>query len=398
MKTIFAHDHIFYNNKGKFYSTGGLSNSVLNRYVKEFGELNVLSRHKSEDIDEKKYVVSSGQNIEFTEIPNFKSIKSFLTRRKAKRIVENEVLKADMVVARLPSSIGTLAIDAAEKFNKPYIVEVVACPLDAYSNHSFIGRMIAPIMYISMKKRVGNAKYVTYVTKNFLQNRYPTSGVSTSVSDVELVEFDNKVLDRRLEKINNKSNKDYLIIGTIGGIDIHYKGQESVIKAIKLLEKKQQETIYYYQMVGNGNPEYLEKIIRKYKLEDKIKILGNIPHKEIFSWLDNIDIYIQPSKTEGLPRALVEALSRGVPSIGTKVGGIPELLDNDCLVSVNRNNSEEIKLILEEMTKSKMKVLAKENFERSKKYDKNKIEEKRNLFYERFKNETTKLKEDGQKL
>ena len=47
--------------------------------------------------------------------------------------------------------------------------------------------------------------------------------------------------------------------------------------------------------------------------------------------MDQVDIYIQPSLTEGLPRGLLEAMSRGCPAIASRVGGIPELLGNSCL-------------------------------------------------------------------
>jgi len=47
--------------------------------------------------------------------------------------------------------------------------------------------------------------------------------------------------------------------------------------------------------------------------------------------LDDVDIYIQPSRQEGLPRALIEAMSRGCPAVGSTAGGIPELLSPECL-------------------------------------------------------------------
>ena len=43
--------------------------------------------------------------------------------------------------------------------------------------------------------------------------------------------------------------------------------------------------------------------------------------------LDEADLFCTPSRTEGLPRALIEAMARGLPAMGTDVGGIRELLD-----------------------------------------------------------------------
>src|SRR5690606_42058407 len=86
---------------------------------------------------------------------------------------------------------------------------------------------------------------------------------------------------------------------------------------------------FRYEIVGGGDQSYLRKIARKYGVADPVDFLGRITRKEVFQWLDKIDLYIQPSKTEGLPRALIEAMSRGLPCLGTRVGGIPELLTDE---------------------------------------------------------------------
>ena len=91
-----------------------------------------------------------------------------------------------------------------------------------------------------------------------------------------------------------------------------------------------------------------------------------MPHEKIFDYLDNIDIYIQPSKQEGLPRAFIEAMSRGCPSLGSKVGGIPELLNSDCVF--HKGSVHEICELLKTLDTKRMLKEAKTNFEKSKEY------------------------------
>ena len=109
-----------------------------------------------------------------------------------------------------------------------------------------------------------------------------------------------------------------------------------------------------------------------------------MPHVNVFEWLDNIDIYIQPSKTEGMPRALIEAMSRGVPSLGTRVGGITELLESSYIFSNSRYNIDEICDILKKMDNEKLKSQASRNYNQAQKYNKNIIEALRSELYKDF--------------
>jgi glycosyltransferase involved in cell wall biosynthesis len=64
-----------------------------------------------------------------------------------------------------------------------------------------------------------------------------------------------------------------------------------------------------------------------------VQFLGRLPAgKDIFDQFDMADIFVLASRTEGLPRAMVEAMARGLPCIGSNVGGIPELLASEDLV------------------------------------------------------------------
>ncbi len=159
-----------------------------------------------------------------------------------------------------------------------------------------------------------------------------------------------------------------------------YKGQEYVIKAVSKLNKEGYN--FEYCLAGGGDNSYLRSVAEKYNVVDKIKFLGSLPHKDVFKYLDSIDIYIQPSKQEGLPRALVEAMSRGCPALGSRTGGIPELL-NKQLVFNNGAVSQICELLIK-LDKESLLAEAKRSFEKAKEYDKTVLDKKRSSFYQKF--------------
>ncbi|MFA5603080.1 MAG: glycosyltransferase, partial [Bacilli bacterium] len=125
-------------------------------------------------------------------------------------------------------------------------------------------------------------------------------------------------------------------------------------------------------------------VANKHGVADQIKFLGAMPHNKVFDWLETIDIYTQPSRQEGLPRALIEAMSRGLPAFGARTAGIPELLEDRFIFSNTRKNIDEIFEILKSFNKDTMIEQAKRNFKESKEYDKNVVEERRRKFFEEF--------------
>ena len=194
-----------------------------------------------------------------------------------------------------------------------------------------------------------------------------------------LKDFDNNCLESRLKKIDKMNDKNKIKICTVANVELKYKGQEYVIKAIKKLKKKGMLIDYY--IVGGGDPTRLKKIIEKYELQDDVHLTGGIPHNKVYDLLDEIDLYIQPSLQEGLPRAVVEAMSRACPIIGSKTGGIPELISDEYIFK--RKNVAEISKMIERFISSKntLKGMAIKNYEKSKKFQSDILIDKRNNFY-----------------
>jgi glycosyltransferase involved in cell wall biosynthesis len=100
---------------------------------------------------------------------------------------------------------------------------------------------------------------------------------------------------------------------------------------------KNKRLIVSLQWLGGGR--YLPEMValaEQAGVSDIMTFVGNVGLvDEVRNYLDAADLFVLPSRTEGLPRALVEAMARGLPCIGTNIGGIPELLNQQALVPIN---------------------------------------------------------------
>jgi glycosyltransferase involved in cell wall biosynthesis len=68
------------------------------------------------------------------------------------------------------------------------------------------------------------------------------------------------------------------------------------------------------------------KIVKKKFPDAKLRIISDAPHEDIPKYLWEADVFVRPSRSEGLGTAFLEAMAAGLPIIGTKVGGIPDFL------------------------------------------------------------------------
>lgn len=389
MKALFCYDGPLYKDDSGNYFDSILNDQMFERYFKVADELKIIIRTRKIDGENGKKKMSRLTNpcISVVECPNLSSIGGLLrNRNEAKRIIDREIKEADLIFIRLPSVIGNISVDLAKKHKKKYLIEVVGCPWDSYWNYSFKGKIVAPAATSIMKKRVKTAPYVLYVTNQFLQGRYPTQGKSVNCSNVELAPVSKEVLEARFKRIKSYSPKTKYIIGTAAGLDVLYKGQQYVIQALGEL-KKSGITNIEYQLIGGGIGAFLKETAKACGVEDQVKIIGQMPHDKVFEWLDSIDIYAQPSRQEGLPRSVIEAMSRALPCIGAKTAGIPELLSAGCIFSNSKTEIAEICKILKELISSsdKMKTLAAENFYEAEKYARELLVERRTGFFNEYK-------------
>ena len=360
------------------YAKSNICESILKKYKKFCDELTVLGRIDGKtylDEDFTKYNKLSN-DYNFVLVNDIYGSKfdyfNYKKRKQIKKVLYENIKKHDFIIIR--SVINYYTITAARicrKLEKKYLIEVTGFGFETqWYRQGIDGKILAFYTEINKRKEVKKAPYVIYVTNKTLQKRYPSKGISLGCSDVEIDNDIEKNLNKRLQRINNVKT---LTIGTIGNLNTKLKGQKYVVMAIKNLLDKGIDV--EYKMVGRGKNKKITKYIKKYSLEKNILFEGTIPHEKIYEWLDEIDIYIQPSYSEGLSRAILEAMSRGCLVIATNVGGNTELCKEKYLC--HKKSYKEIENIIENVNKSDLRTEAISNIQIAKEYSENALTKKR---------------------
>lgn len=323
MNLVFVHDHMFsITSTGELYSGGSYNELVWNRYFKYFNNIKIIARLREIEESEKDGLNKVPDRIKIVGISKYKEYNKNLKN------IQECLNEADAVIVRLPSIIGIKTIKIAERMNKKVLVEVVGCPWDAYLNKGgIVSKIYALKAFWDNKRCIKKSKWVLYVTTNFLQSRYPNSFNNISCSDVAIEKQINlEMYEKKIKRIKHARNLNNYTLGLIGTLQTNYKGIDLAIKAIRELENK--SININLEVVGQGDSTYFKSLARELGVIDKIKFLGTKNHNGIFEWLDEIDIYIQPSRTEGMPRATMEAMSRALPIVSSDVGGLKDLIDD----------------------------------------------------------------------
>ncbi|MCQ2450497.1 MAG: glycosyltransferase [Clostridia bacterium] len=386
MKMIFIHDNRFWKKGDIYYSYGHFAYDLLwKRYLNYFDEIVVGGRIEETDDEtiNDKFSVSSGENVSFFGLPNLMSFSGLKEYKKAKKKLTEEMKKADCAVIRLPSNLGYLACKIAEKHNIKYMIEVVGCTWDDLWNYgSLLGRIYAPISFLIEKKCVRKAQNVLYVSRRFLQKRYPNKHFNMGCSDTNISPCSEEVFNKRIEKIRNMNDDTPIRIGLIASLNVGYKGHDTAMLALKNVLKSHKNVTLCF--LGDGDKTKWEKMAKDLGVIDNIEFSGVLPGGDaVLKWIDNLDIFVMPSLQETLGRALIEAMSRGCPCIGGAGTAVPEQLPDDCVH--RRKDYKELGDMICYMIENKKytELCATENYHRSKKYSEEVLLERRTAFFKK---------------
>lgn len=135
-----------------------------------------------------------------------------------------------------------------------------------------------------------------------------------------------------------KNQKDQRYNKIKGIIRVGWVGSLSITKGADILEKIARITLtknpqIQFLVAGPGFPE-------KFNLHNlpNVTFLGSIPPDEVFHVYSAIDIFILPSRHEGRPNSLLEAMSTGLPCVATNLPGVREILTEECGIIIDIEN------------------------------------------------------------
>ncbi len=364
--------------------------SFFKRYLEVFDSVTVVGRLQ-------EYLTTgnakvTGSNVFFKPIPYYLGPTQYLFKKfqinKTIRSVFLENHGHSAFITRSPGNIASNLIKVLTKRRHPFGMEVVGDPYDVFAPGA-IKHPLRPIFRIwfanGLRLKCLKASGVAYVTEFSLQRRYPPAqGIfNTHYSSIQLDASD-FVASPPLERFRT-SGFEIISVGTMAQL---YKAQDVLLKAFAICVQEGLDA--RLTLVGDGKfRKDLEHLVDSLELGEYVRFAGQLPSGDaVRQQLDNADLFVLPSKGEGLPRAMIEAMARGLPCIGSSASGIPELLSSEDLVQPGDIHHLAQKIIEVLSSPERLRSMSERNLEKAKDYRNDILQRRRNAFYEEIKKKT----------
>ena len=160
---------------------------------------------------------------------------------------------------------------------------------------------------------------------------------------------------KKYASVTKRTHENFNILSVSNLVE--KKGIEFMVKACRILKDRGYKFIY--TMIGDGpERERLDAMVNSFGLKDTIIMKGNLPNHDLIKHFEITDVFALPcivahnGDMDGIPTALMEAMVAGIPTISTRVSGIPELIqDKETGLLVNEKNEFELAEAIEKIMK-----------------------------------------------
>jgi phosphatidylinositol alpha-1,6-mannosyltransferase len=308
---------------GSIWTTGGFQFSFFDRYLEVFDSLTLLARVEDVPSPPPLSLPAISPQIRFAPFPFYQGPWQYIRHRPSiHTAAAAAATNADALLLRLPGAVGAALYRASQHLHKPFAVEVVGDPWDVFAPDAIQlpARPLWRLLFTyQLQRQCRAAAAVSYVTSHTLQRRYPPSpqAFSTHYSSIDLSPLSFCSSPRLFTHSAQR-------LIAVGSLETPYKGFDTLINALSILN----DPSLSLHIIGSGRllPD-LQQLTQSLQLSQQVHFLGALPSSaHVREYLLTSDLFVMPSRTEGLPRALIEAMASALPCLGSSIGGIPELL------------------------------------------------------------------------
>lgn len=360
---------------------GVIEYNALCNYRYRINDIVVVLRCQEADEVEEGWLRVDGDGVSVAPIPEPTSFYKLLLLipRMIKHIV-CAVRKCDRYMVRLPGPTGTIVVLVLFLMGKKYGVEMVGHASESFLHtrgRALSKRIVGSFFDFATEFFVWRAHCVAYRSV-YLQRLYPNKH-----PDHEWVfsgaQLDEAVITRpRDASFFNSVPFNIIFVGRLWA----EKGLGNLLTAFDIVCNRTHKQVMLHFVGDGAEYERLQKEANRLGRSGCVKMHGRIPRgPELFSLFDQAHLFVLPSLTEGMPRALIEAMARGLPAIGSAVGGIPELLDEQYLFPPNNPEQIAEKILLLIDNPQELARMSIRNFEASKAHWKDALKKAKDAFW-----------------
>lgn len=371
----------FIESKGKLYIVGSSNNELYRNNIFQMGDVTILAW----SVDKKDYDLSTVKELVLPQGLKVHLHPDSLSFLKKITIIKKEIKKCDCVSLKMTLIEAYIGCHYALKYKKPFVIESGTHAWTSLIHHggSVKYKLAAIPMELLAKYYHWRAKYIIYVSKNYLQEKYHSKAKQIGCPDVVLDHVEESVLRARIERIKSKNASSRFVLGLIGRTNAEYRGHDTLLSVASILIKKGYDINIRFLGGGTADDKRKKKA-KELGIEEMVFFDGYMHHLNVIKWLDDIDILVMPTLAETLGRSIIEAMSRGCLVVGSKETAIGEQIGSDCIAPARDVNK--ISYIIEKMINNQEYscLCAYENYYRAKKYSSSFSNEEKRAFYKQF--------------
>jgi glycosyltransferase involved in cell wall biosynthesis len=373
--------------------TASMDYTFWARYLEVFDEACLLVRADPRPAPPEGWRRATGPGIKPAPLPDSVGTWGFVRNLvPITRTIRAVLSDVEAVLVRIPCHIAGQVLHHLPE-RRPYGAEVVGDPYDVFAPGS-IRHPLRPFFRSwfrrQLRKQCAGACATVYVTERALQRRYPPApgAFTTHSSDVELPEAAFVPNPRPLRRQGSRTA--LILVGTLARL---YKAPHVLLDAVAICVGKGLDL--RLTIIGDGKyRSELKTRTETLGLAERVYFLGQLTAGDpVREQLDNADLFVLPSLTEGLPRAMIEAMARALPCIGSTVGGIPELLMPEDMVPAGDAAALACKIYEVVTAPERMARMSERNLARARDYSNEALHPRRISFYQYLRAETTRWRQ-----